>query len=235
VAKLIAHRGASFEEPENTLASIAKALEIGVDFIEFDVHLSKDGVPVIIHDHTLCRTSPVKGRHVRLSALEELKGIDVGSWFHGEETEEEVPTLEEVLKLNLQDVGLMVELKDDIGNDLSHAVGKLLETYPHHLIVLGSFHSETLRYYQKCHPALSLLGIASTMEELEAHQRLNLHHFALDYTLFLKKKRESPQFLSEHRVWTFTVDEPEIAKELIELGVEGIITNHPRLIKQFIY
>lgn len=234
MAKLIAHRGASYEEPENTLAAIARALEIGVDFIEMDVHLSKDGVPVVIHDHTLCRTSSVKGRHIRASSLEELKGIDVGAWFHGEETEEEVPTLEEVLKLNLQSTGLMVELKDDIGNDLSQAVARLLRTYPHHRVKVGSFYAETLSYFQRFHPSIPLLGIASTMEELEAHLKLDLRFFALDYSLVLEKKKERRDFLSERSVWTFTVDEPDIARQLLDLGVEGIITNHPRLIKSIL-
>src|SRR5919202_3540380 len=78
--KVVGHRGAMGHCPENTLASFARALELGADWIECDVHLSRDGVPVVIHDETLDRTTDGHGL-VAEHTLAELKQLDAGAWF----------------------------------------------------------------------------------------------------------------------------------------------------------
>lgn len=95
---IIGHRGASAKAPENTIAAFRMALEAGADGIEFDVRLTRDGVPVVIHDNNLKRTG---GAHHRVADLSvaELKNIDVGSWFKTSFARERVPTLEEVFQL----------------------------------------------------------------------------------------------------------------------------------------
>jgi glycerophosphoryl diester phosphodiesterase len=96
---IIGHRGASAKAPENTIAAFRMALDAGADGIEFDVRLTRDGVPVVIHDNNLKRTGGSNHRVADLS-LAELKDIDLGSWF--DETSfarERVPTLEEVFQL----------------------------------------------------------------------------------------------------------------------------------------
>src|SRR5919199_4154952 len=77
---VVGHRGAMGHCPENTLASFARALELGADWIECDVHLSRDGVPVVIHDETLDRTTSGHGP-VHAHTLAELKRLDAGAWF----------------------------------------------------------------------------------------------------------------------------------------------------------
>ena len=96
--KNIAHRGFSGKYPENTNIAFARAIELGADMIELDVTLSKDKIPVVIHDDTLERTSNGKGK-VRNVPLEKLKQLDFGSWMHSNFSEERIPTLEEVLKI----------------------------------------------------------------------------------------------------------------------------------------
>src|SRR5262245_13704174 len=97
---LIAHRGASSEEPENTLASIRRAIELSVDWVEIDVHLTRDLVPVVIHDSTTSRTTDSQKKlKIESSPLEILKQLDAGSWFHLRCKEERIPTLAEVLQL----------------------------------------------------------------------------------------------------------------------------------------
>src|ERR1051326_8358669 len=88
----IGHRGFPAVAPENTIASFKKAVEVGVDMIEFDVVLSKDHVPIVLHDRTLNRTTNGKGspKHKTLSQLKEL---DAGSWFSNEFKHEALPTL----------------------------------------------------------------------------------------------------------------------------------------------
>src|ERR1044071_4382596 len=103
---VIAHRGASAHAPENTLAAFRRALEVGADGVEFDVRLSRDGVPAVIHDSTLERTGGRADKVSKLTALE-LQDVDVGSWFNRKHPEradqafadERVPLLTQVLEL----------------------------------------------------------------------------------------------------------------------------------------
>ena len=196
-----------------------------------DVHLSADKVPVVIHDATLCRTTDAeKGLPVRRMPLEQLKQLDAGAWFHGEETSEQVPMLKEVLELSLDGVGLMIELKDDIQHDLSHSVIELLDRYRPSKVYIGSFFPETLQYFMKNYPNLPLIGILDDMEYIESFQTLGIRHLAVDYTILDMAGAKKGAFDVE-RLWSFTVDDRQIAERLIKAGVEGIITNDPRGMK----
>ena len=108
---IIAHRGASAYAPENTRAAFMLAHEMGADGFECDVHLSKDGVPVVIHDDTLKRVS---GINVRVASLTVrlLKKRDIGSWFGRKFADQRILTLEEVLALAKPHFTCMVEVKD---------------------------------------------------------------------------------------------------------------------------
>src|SRR3954447_15867557 len=93
------HRGASGHAPENTLVAFRRAKELGATWIEFDVQLSADGIPIILHDDTLERTTNL-GQQLRPTelTLAQLKDLDAGSWFSPEFAGEKIPTLEEVLQ-----------------------------------------------------------------------------------------------------------------------------------------
>ena len=106
----IAHRGASAVAPPNTLAAFSKAAELGADGIEFDVHLSADGVPVVIHDFTVDATTDGHGRVAGLTVAQ-LKQLDAGSAFDPAFAGERIPTLEEVLRFVGGALLLNVELK----------------------------------------------------------------------------------------------------------------------------
>jgi glycerophosphoryl diester phosphodiesterase len=103
---IIGHRGASATAPENTLSAFARAMREGADGIELDVRLSREGVPVVIHDSTLPRTG-LRKRYVSRIALSELKQTDIGTWFNRrhpklarlEYTRQTIPTLDEVFQL----------------------------------------------------------------------------------------------------------------------------------------
>jgi glycerophosphoryl diester phosphodiesterase len=96
--KFIGHRGAAHYAPENTLPSIAKAVELGFDYIELDVRFTRDGVPVLMHDKTIDRTTNGSGDIASLT-LDEVKQLDAGSWFADEFAGTTVPTLREALEL----------------------------------------------------------------------------------------------------------------------------------------
>ena len=116
MTKIFAHRGSKGTHPENTLASFREAVRVGSDGIELDVHLTKDGQLVVIHDETIDRTTNSTGE-IRNLTLAEIKVMDAGSWFKNDFAGEKIPTLEEVLHL-LKELNfngqLNIELKTDI-------------------------------------------------------------------------------------------------------------------------
>jgi glycerophosphoryl diester phosphodiesterase len=110
LAGIVAHRGASFEAPENTLAALRRAWELGAESSEIDVRVSADGVPVLMHDETTARTTGVD-RAVRDQTLAELRGLDAGAWKGDAYRGEPVPTLEEALATVPAGRMLFVEIK----------------------------------------------------------------------------------------------------------------------------
>ncbi|HID15455.1 MAG TPA: glycerophosphodiester phosphodiesterase, partial [Candidatus Atribacteria bacterium] len=102
---VVAHRGASAYEPENTLRAIRRAIEIGADVVEIDVRLTKDGYPVVIHDETVDRTTNGSGL-VNEFSLDELRKLDAGKG-------EKIPLLSEVLDLVAGKINVFIEIKVD--------------------------------------------------------------------------------------------------------------------------
>ena len=116
MTKIFAHRGSKGTHPENTLSSFREAVRVGSEGIELDVHLTKDGQLVVIHDETVDRTTNGTGE-IRNLTLAEVKAMDAGSWFKNDFAGEKIPTLDEVLHLlkELNFTGqLNIELKTDI-------------------------------------------------------------------------------------------------------------------------
>jgi glycerophosphoryl diester phosphodiesterase len=109
--QIIAHRGASGEAPENTLAAFRRALAIGVDAVELDVHLSADGEPVIIHDPVLARTTDGSGL-VSEHTTAALRRLDAGRWFAKPFAGERIPSLAEALDV-LRPVGVLSRSRMD--------------------------------------------------------------------------------------------------------------------------
>ena len=109
---VIAHRGASAYAPENTLASFAKAIELKADWFELDVHLTKDGRVVVIHDGSLERVAGIK-KGVPEMTLAEIKQADAGAWFSKDFAGERIPTLDETLVLAKGRIGVYIEIKSD--------------------------------------------------------------------------------------------------------------------------
>ncbi|MCM3715828.1 glycerophosphodiester phosphodiesterase [Alkalihalobacillus oceani] len=130
--KIIAHRGWSGQAPENTLAAFRLALdEPFITEVELDVHLSKDGIPVVIHDHTLERTTNGRGA-VRDYTFSELQQLTAGSWFSQEFMAEKIPSLEQVFQMfKGRTSRLVIELKQTADHypGLEEAVVKLIQSY----------------------------------------------------------------------------------------------------------
>jgi len=109
----IAHRGASGTAPENTLAAFKKAIEIGVDAVELDLHGTVDGEVVVIHDTSLDRTTDHQGC-LNQTTLETIRRADAGRWFSPEFVVEPVPTLVEALECIAKTTIAVLEIKDPL-------------------------------------------------------------------------------------------------------------------------
>ena len=111
VKQIIAHRGASSERPECTLAAIRRAIEVGATAVEMDVRTSKDGVLFLLHDTTLERTTDGKGNDAAMT-IDELKQLDAGSWFDPDYENERIPTLREALTACRRKIAPVLDLKE---------------------------------------------------------------------------------------------------------------------------
>ncbi len=154
---VIGHRGASAYAPENTLAAFNRAFEMGADGIELDVVLSKDGVPIVIHDDTLDRTTNGSGS-VGAMDCAAISQLDAGAWFDRQFSGERVPTLEQVL-CQLTRGLINVEIKYTavrLDNDrLEQAVASVIEqTHSQARVLVSSFHPLALYRLSRRHPQL---------------------------------------------------------------------------------
>lgn len=228
---VIAHRGASGEAPENTLAAFGLAQAQGAEWIETDVRLSPDGELYLFHDDELNRTSNGSG-NVYQTPFTSLMHLDAGAWFSPEFSGQKIPTLREALAycrdLNL---GMNLEIKPGEGQEsaLLKALLLALEDYPDCPILLSSFSLPFLINAREMHCPYPL---AWNLEKwrpdvLETAKNLDLYsvHFSEE-----NASRERIQSLKQagKRVYVFTVNTLPEAQSLIERGVDGVFSDYPK-------
>ena len=214
---IVAHRGASGYEPENTLRSVRRALEMGVDAVEIDVRLSRDGVPVVIHDETVDRTTNGRGR-VGDMTLEELRRLDAGAG-------ERIPLLEEVVDVAGGRVPLFVEIKEPGAAEPSLKVVE--EKGVLDGVVFISFHPEALSVLRGLEPAAHLgLIYAKPGNGIVGARNLGCE-FVLPFYRLATEKAVALAHRLKLSVVAWTVDELETAAELKRRGVDGIASNYP--------
>lgn len=231
----IAHRGASGAglAPENTLAACERAIQEGVDMIEIDVHASRDGHIVVLHDATLDRTTNRRGAVLDLD-LEAIRAADAGSWFDVAYTGERVPLLSEVLDLARHRAVVLIEIK--AAYIAERVLQVIEECAAEDYVVLQSFNPQTLRRIKLLNaaiPASFLVGKLPTAPSRMRARRLVREVLETGANaLSLWHATLTPAFFEEMRkravgVWTWTVDEEIVMRDLVEMGVQGIITNYP--------
>ena len=220
---IIGHRGAAGYEPENTLRSFRKAIEIGVDWIELDVRRTADGHLVVIHDDTVDRTTNGHGR-VRDMSLNEIKNLDAGKG-------DLVPTLQEVIDLAKGRVKMIVEIKED-GTEVEvlNAIEKNDITEE---TIISSFFFDPLRRIKDINPGIMTSAIASKLP-IEFHR---LHNVFLADTIFLRKDIVSPGIVDEaHRdgflVCVWNVDDSRDVAKYAGMDVDFISSNYPDRLRQ---
>ncbi len=230
---LIAHRGYNARYPENTLASFEAALNSGAEMIELDITLSRDRSMVVIHDDTLNRTSNGKGA-VSDFTVDELKYLDAGSWFDTKFAAEKIPTLVEVLeKVNRRAV-VNIEIKssafedpapiDAIENQVTALVRKmnLLDS-----VIISSFEVRFLERIAAKNPSLALGLIsnkpaeASTAKKLK---RMGAYSWHAWHEILTAEQVDS-MHAAGLKVFSFTVNEPQILQRLSEMSIDGVFTD----------
>lgn len=232
----IAHRGASAVAPPNTLAAFRRAAELGADGVELDVHLSADGVPVVIHDFTVDGTTDGTGR-VRGLPLAALRELDAGSRFDPAFAGERIPTLEEVFAEVGDRLLINVELKSMPGNDypgLEAAVAALIRR--HGLtdrVLVSSFNPFALRRFRRVMPEVPLgflyeMVILSRLARRAVAWMPHLQFQAIHpWWEMITPETVRRAHAQGRRVVAWTVDDPAAMARLVEWGVDAIITNYP--------
>lgn len=226
----IAHRGASGIAPENTLAAFNKAIEIGVDAVELDLHGTADGEIVVIHDASLDRTTDICGL-INQTTLADIKQADAGSWFHPQFKGETIPTLEEAMVSIAGKTIAILEIKATTITE--SVVQKVVEMNLLERVVIISFNISDLHTVRAIEPSIPTGWLISSnngeTDPIQLCQKLcslgssllNVHHLLIteEFAYEVRKRGIS--------LWTWTVDDIDRMRYMRDIGVQGITSNHP--------
>ncbi len=232
--KVMAHRGASTEAPENTMAAFQKAIDDMADYIELDVQLTNNGEVIVMHDSNAYRTTGVDANIVNMT-YKEVKTLDAGSWFSDEYVGENVPSLKEVLELTQGKIKLNIELKPaDNGTALAKNTVRIIEKY--NMVndcVITSFSESALKAVKTYNQEIKVGYILSAAYG-DFYDMKNVDFFSVN-AAFLSKRTIDAIHNSGKRVYAWTVNNKESIKNLTNKGVDGIITDNPVFARETIY
>jgi len=223
----VGHRGAKAHEPENTLRSFRKGIRMGANAIEFDTHVSKDGVPVVIHDHTLERTTNGKGS-VHDKTLKELRALDAGKG-------EKIPTVREtLLLLKSKKVTALVEIKDKA--HVKELVKVVKRSGMGSKVIMHSYSTDALKAVNKIDPKIKTgLIFQNKIKNVQGFMRLGK---VIKADWFFGRKDALPKTLIDtmHK-WKFKVNvwvcntKTDIAK-FEKQGADAIASDKPDLFRK---
>lgn len=240
------HRGAAGLAPENTLASIQLALDLGVDRIEIDVQQTKDNVVIVLHDRTLRRTTNGLG-YVKQKTYEEISAYSAGVKFNRHYIHEKVPTLDDVIKLINGRVELLIETKYSFmyyPNIERHIINVIKNNDAKEWCKVISFNDRALFRTHKLDKEIRLgklfVGKHAKLP-LSFDKGVNLkplkrYHFVDEIIVKHNYATKSiiervHEFGKQLHVWT--VNDPETIAKLIDRGVDGIISDYPNLLFKY--
>lgn len=223
---ITAHRGSSREAPENTVAAIKKAIEHHADYAEIDIHLTSDGVPIVFHDEDLSRMAGIAKRPNEFT-LVELQKIDIGTSFSPKFAGEKIPTLKEVIDTARGKIKINIELKPVRGSRelLAEKVADLIreEDFEKQCFVT-SLDAKSVALAYARNPKLERGAIISAavgdMTKLNV-EVLSVRTGLITSSLLGRARAAGKQIVA------WTVDDSDLMGELIDQGVDGIITNDP--------
>lgn len=232
--QFIAHRGASFLAPENTVASAKLAWELGADAVEIDIHLSKDNRVMVIHDRNTKRTCLGKNFEIKTTPSALLRDLDAGSFKSEQFKGEKIPFLSDIINLTPEGKNLVVEIKCGV-EVIPHLQRILEKSEKTPQIVFISFDWEVIAETKKEFPSNACywlsetkMGLKKKMEQSSEAglEGVNLRYSIIDEEVMAQAKEMKLEVLA------WTVDDPAEAKRLIALGVNKITTNRPRWLKE---
>lgn len=233
-----AHRGASGYYPENTMIAFEKAIEHGCTGIETDVHMTKDGYLVLMHDEKIDRTTDGMG-YIKDYNLEELRQFDAGKWKALDFSGERIPTVEELIELaKSKDIIIInFEIKTDViwYKDIEQ---KLIETiYKYNVsdkIIISSFNHYTIHKCKQIDKNIKtgLLYMEGLFEphlyaKIVGAEAIHPYFPAIDSKEVIDRVRAAGVMVNP-----YTINEEEVMKRFLDYGIDGIITNYPDKLKK---
>ena len=236
IERLIAHRGASKYAPENTMAAFDAAAVYGAKMVEFDVMLSQDGEPFVIHDENLKRTTNGRGYINKVDA-DYIRSLDAGKWFSKKFIDEKVPHLQEVLRwLVFANMKANIEIKPCKGMEeqTTTTVMSLINRFwPIQAVMplVSSFNWDVLRQCRSIAPEMPL-GLLmhdwndAWAEEAKALQVSSVHL----YRKIVSAERAKAIKSQGYQLAVYTVNRRRQAKKLFNWGVDGIFSDYPDLL-----
>ncbi|MDO6823490.1 glycerophosphodiester phosphodiesterase family protein [Marinobacter sp. 1_MG-2023] len=227
-----AHRGSAFKAPENTIQAIEQAIEDGADYVEIDVQLTSDDVPVLWHDADMNRIFGLKQRISEVS-YQDIRNLDAGSWFSTDFAGEQVATLSQALEIARGRTKLFIELKPD--RNTPHLTSTVVKLLQHKDAVDGTIIAAadwvTLQEVKRSEPGLRTALIAQFVIGPLWEDNYDI--------LALRTNRVTPARIARaHRagnelhVWT--VNQPAEMRRFIDMGVDSIITDRPGLLTEIL-
>jgi glycerophosphoryl diester phosphodiesterase len=229
---IIAHRGNSSAFPENTIPAFQSAVEVKSDLVELDYHHTADGVPIVLHDDKLDRTTDADAifgkTKIEVASLPfaDLAKLDAGTWFDFRFRGVKLPTLIESLDVIQNGSVTLVERK---AGEAATLVKLLEERKLTDQVVVQAFDWEFVAECRKLSPTLvlgALCGKPANDETIRAAAATGA-----DLIVWNHEKLARPQIELIHRLgkraWVYTVDDPERAKAMVAAGIDGLITNVP--------
>ncbi len=244
---VIAHQGGKNLLPENTLPAFENALRVGADALEMDVHLTKDGHLVVIHDDTVDRTTNGSGSVAEFS-LRELKELDAAyRWQEGDNFPYRgqgirIPTLTEILE-QFPDTIKIIEMKPDDPN-IAAALGTMLREWEQdELVIVGSFHIDILKRFRRNYPEFMTSAGLNEVARFFVMNHLGFSgSYPFHFGFFQVPVQYGPlkvvtsSFIKNAQrnniiVQAWTINDPDEMRELLNMGINGIITDDPETLK----
>lgn len=228
--KIIAHRGFSGVAPENTLIAFQKAIECGADYFELDVHKTKDGLAVVIHDKSVNRTSSngVTGKIAEMD-YSELGAINVGysKKFDDKFKNEKIPTLREALELAKGKIEVCIEIKvEGVEEEVLKIVNELGVNDE---VIIFSFSYSVLTKIRQLDSKIPILFLKSRADKVTIGNAKDIEASAIGVGSLTVITKEFIDYAHSQgiEVWRYTVDNKDKMKKLIDIGLDGLITNFP--------
>ncbi len=234
---VIGHRGALGHAPENTMASFQRGWELGADLVELDIHMSRDGELVVMHDGDVSRTTNGRGR-IKDMTLAEIKELDAGEWFDAGFRGQRVPTLAEVLAWARERIPLVIEIKGDPlpAEGIEEALVATLRAHGMVGSVMAiSFHHPCVKRLKSLEPDLAtgILYTGRLVDPVSAARAAAADSVRPSWPYWTREQVDAVHAAGlVASAWN--ADDEQLMEYLLGLGVDSIGANYPDRLRAFL-